>query len=107
MQRPRTDDVFVSVAKKRCFLGAFEIQSEKRSPRRGGVGFAARRKNKTTTSFAIIPEEEVEELSEVDTDAEIDDNVEEEIVSDTEFNFNIDILKLNQSMIPVYLSTST
>ena len=58
------DDVFVSVAKKRCFLGVFEIQSEKRSPRRGGVGFAARRKNTTTTSFAIIPEEEVEEDNE-------------------------------------------
>ena len=27
------DHVFVSVAKKRCFLGAFEIQYEKRSPR--------------------------------------------------------------------------
>ena len=60
------DDVFVSVAKKRCFLGAFEIQSEKRSPRRGGVGFAARRKNTTTTSFAIIPEEEVKEDNEDD-----------------------------------------
>mmetsp|Transcript_5394 Transcript_5394/g.15799 ORF Transcript_5394/g.15799 Transcript_5394/m.15799 type:complete len:182 (-) Transcript_5394:2407-2952(-) len=44
------DHVFVSVAKKRCFLGAFEIQSENRSPRRGGVGFAARRKNTTTTT---------------------------------------------------------
>jgi len=42
------------------------------------------------------PEEEVEELSEVDTDAEIDDNVEEEIVSDTEFNFNIDITEVQE-----------
>jgi len=30
------DHVFVSVAKKRCFLGGFEMQSEKRSPR-GGI----------------------------------------------------------------------
>ena len=71
------DHVFVSVAKKRCFLGAFEIQSENRSPRRGGVGFAARRKNTTTTttttSFAIIPEEEVEEDNEEDGEEDEDE----------------------------------
>ena len=70
------DHVFVSVAKKRCFLGAFEIQSENRSPRRGGVGFAARRKNTTTTttttSFAIIPEE-VEEDNEEDGEEDEDE----------------------------------